>query len=253
MVVALIGALMIGLTMGLLGSGGSILSVPILIYLIGQEEKVAIAGSLIIVALISMVAAIPFALKKQIHWRSVVVFGVPGMLGAFVGAYAARYVEANVQMLVFSVLLLSAAYLMYRPIDLNAAPKHPRAVWKIALDGWVVGAVTGLVGVGGGFLIIPALVLLGGLSMSLAIGTSLVIILLKSAVGFVEYLRVLQELNLSLDWTVIALFSLVGILGGLLGGRLGQKLPQQILRRGFAGFLVLMGSYILYMNLGLLF
>lgn len=252
---AWIGALLIGLTLGLLGSGGSILTVPVLTYVVGQETKVAIAGSLMIVGIISLFAAIPYARQKQVKWRTVVLFGVPGMMGAAAGAWAAHYVSDALQMLVFAALLLSASYLMFRPVKLDDADSEQaeRSMYKIALDGVVVGAITGLVGVGGGFLIIPALVLLGGLSMRLAVGTSLVIIAIKSLAGFVSYLQVLEALDLSLDWAIIGIFSVIGIVGGWLGHKISSKINQEHLKKGFAVFLVLMGIFILYKNLPGLF
>lgn len=255
MIFAWIGALFIGLSLGLLGSGGSILTVPVLVYLVGQDPKVAIAGSLLIVGIISLFSAIPYARQRLIKWRTVVLFGVPGMLGAFLGAWAAHFVSDAVQMLVFSGLMLAASYLMFKPVKLEDAshPTQERALYKIAIDGLVVGAITGLVGVGGGFLIIPALVLLGGLSMRLAVGTSLVIIAIKSFVGFAEYLQVLKALQLSIDWQVIGLFSLIGVVGGWLGHQVSSKIDQILLRKIFAVFLVLMGAFILYKNLPTLF
>lgn len=251
MVLALIGALFIGISLGLLGSGGSILTVPVLVYLVGQDPKVAIAGSLLIVGIISTFSAIPYARQKMVKWRTVVIFGVPGMLGAVIGAWAAHFVSSELQMIVFSVLMLTAAYLMFRPPKLGEADNEhqERAMYKIALDGLIVGAITGLVGVGGGFLIIPALVLLGGLSMRLAVGTSLVIIAIKSYVGFIEYLQVLKAFELSVDWNVVLLFSIVGVVGGWLGHKISHKVNQQLLKRIFAVFLILMGVFILYKNL----
>lgn len=251
MILAWIGALFIGLTLGLLGSGGSILTVPVLVYLVGQDPKVAIAGSLMIVAIISTFSAYSYARQDLIKWRTVIVFGVPGMLGALVGAWGAHFVSNAMQMLVFAALMLTAAYLMYKPVKLKDADKEheERAIYKIATDGFIVGAVTGLVGVGGGFLIIPALVLLGGLSMRLAVGTSLVIIAIKSYVGFVGYLDVLDALKLSVDWNIILIFSAIGVIGGWLGHKISSRVNQQALKKGFALFLVLMGSFILYKNL----
>jgi len=250
MIFAWIGALFIGVTLGLLGSGGSILTVPVLTYLVGQETKVAIAGSLMIVAVISLFAAIPYALQKQVKWRTVVIFGVPGMMGAGVGAWGAHFVSDAMQMLIFTALLLSASYLMFKPMKLDAETEHEeRAIYKIAIDGLMVGAITGLVGVGGGFLIIPALVILGGLSMRLAVGTSLVIIAIKSLAGFVGYLPVLEALQLNVDWQIIWIFSAIGIVGGWLGHKISAKVNQEALKKGFAVFLVLMGLFILYKNL----
>ncbi|AZR83003.1 sulfite exporter TauE/SafE family protein [Thiomicrospira sp. S5] len=250
MILAWIGALLIGVSLGLLGSGGSILTVPVLIYLVGQDPKVAIAGSLMIVGIISVFSALPYARQGLVKWRTVVVFGLPGMLGAYLGAYGAHYVSNAVQMLIFSALLLTAAYLMFRPVKLeDEGPTQERALYKIAIDGLLVGGVTGLVGVGGGFLIIPALVLLGGLSMRLAVGTSLVIIAAKSFVGFYEYLNVLSALQLSIDWHIIGLFSLIGIVGGWLGHKVSSRVDQALLKKIFSVFLVLIGVFILYKNL----
>src|SRR5690625_3857965 len=111
---AWIGALLIGLTLGLLGSGGSILTVPVLVYLVGEPEKLAIAESLGIVTLISLVGAIPFALKRQIDWRSVLYFGVPGMAGAYLGAYLSAFISGSVQLLFFAGVLLLASCTMFR-------------------------------------------------------------------------------------------------------------------------------------------
>jgi uncharacterized membrane protein YfcA len=177
------------------------------------------------------------------------------MLGAVAGAWAAHYVSGSVQMLIFAALLLVASYLMFKPVKLPDLDSEgtERAMSKIALDGFLVGGVTGLVGVGGGFLIIPALVLLGGLSMRLAVGTSLVIIAIKSFAGFVGYLSVLEALNLSVDWEIIGMFSAIGILGGWLGHKLSSRVNQGQLKQVFAVLLVLMGVFILYKNLPNLF
>jgi len=201
MMLAWVGALFIGLTLGLLGSGGSILTVPALTYLVGQETKLAIAGSLVIVGVISLFAAVPYARQNKVRWRTVLVFGLPGMAGASAGAWAAHFVSDGVQMMIFSGLLLVASYLMLKPVKLHDSKekKAERAVIKIAMDGFLVGVITGIVGVGGGFLIIPALVILGGLSIRLAVGTSLVIIALNSFTAFIGYFSVLEALSLEID------------------------------------------------------
>lgn len=244
----MLGALLIGLTLGLLGSGGSILTVPVLVYLLGQPEKVAIAGSLAIVGGIALFAALPYARQRSIDWRSVAWFGIPGMAGTWGGAWLAQFVSGALQLAVFALVMLAAAWSMARSAP--AAPAAaPRAAPLIVADGLAVGALTGFVGVGGGFLIVPALALLGGLPMTLAIGTSLVIIALKSAAGFWKYLDVLAAGGLALDWGVIAAFVAVGAVGSLLGNRLAHRLPQATLKRGFAGFLVVMAAYILWRTL----
>ncbi|MDH5455251.1 MAG: sulfite exporter TauE/SafE family protein [Gammaproteobacteria bacterium] len=242
---ALPGALAIGLSLGLLGSGGSILTVPVLVYLLGQDEKVAIAGSLFIVGSIALAGGLQFLRAGFIHWRSVLVFGLPGMLGTVLGATLAAYVSGAMQLALFALVMLTASWFMLRPVDLAHGAGHERAAWKIAADGLVVGIVTGLVGVGGGFLIVPALVLLGGLSMHRAVATSLVIIALKSFSGFYKYLDVLEQQSLHLDWTTLLVVTALGILGSIAGSRLARRLPQEKLKRWFGYFLIAMGLYIL--------
>ncbi len=255
MILASIGALFIGITLGLLGSGGSILTVPVLTYVVGQETKLAIAGSLMIVGIISAFAAIPYAREKLVKWRTVVVFGLPGILGAAAGAWSAHFVSDALQMLFFATLLLVASYLMFKPVKLQdpGSEGPERAMIKIAIDGFLVGSVTGLVGVGGGFLIIPALVLLGGMSMRLAVGTSLVIIAINSFTGFVGYFSVLEALNLRIDWQIIGLFSVIGVFGSWLGHKLSARVNQDQLKQGFAVFLVFMGGFIFYKTVPNLF
>jgi uncharacterized membrane protein YfcA len=250
MILAWIGAALIGLSLGLLGSGGSILTVPVLVYLVGEPEKLAIAESLAIVGGISLIGAIPYALKRQIAWRSVLWFGIPGVVGTFLGAALSVFLSGVVQLLLFAVVMLLAAVMMFRPS--NPQPEgqsaHTRSPLKIGAEGLGVGVLTGLVGVGGGFLIIPALVLLGGLPMSLAVGTSLLIIAAKSFAGFAKYVNVLAEQNLSMNWTLIAIFTAIGIVGSFLGARVGKNVSNESLKRGFAGFLVVMGLYVLATN-----
>lgn len=248
MLLAWIGAILIGLALGMLGSGGSILTVPILVYLVGEPDKLAIAESLAIVGLIALVGAIPYGLKRQIDWVNVVWFGLPGMVGTYLGAYLSQWVPGAWQLGLFALVMLLAAYLMFRPQQQVAQPQK-RSHLKIILDGLVVGVLTGLVGVGGGFLIVPALVLLGGLTMHLAVGTSLLVVAMKSASGFYKYLHLLPEQGYSVHWDIVLLFAALGIVGSLFGGRIAASIPQLTLRRGFAGFLVVMGIFILWQNL----
>lgn len=240
------GAVAIGVSLGLLGSGGSILTVPVLVYLVGQDEKVAIAGSLFVVGLIALAGGLQYIRQQLIDWQKVFVFGLPGMAGTYLGAVIAAYVPGIVQLALFAVVMLLASVMMLRPIDLAAAAGRPaRAYWKIAVDGLGVGVLTGLVGVGGGFLIVPALVLLGGMGMHRAVATSLIIIALKSFSGFYKYLDVLDAQNLALDWPVLGIVTALGIAGSVVGGKIANRLPQDTLKRWFAIFLILMGLYIL--------
>jgi hypothetical protein len=239
----MLGALAIGLSLGLLGSGGSILTVPVLHYLLGQPEKLAIGGSLLVVGLIAAAASLPYARSHQVDWRNVWWFGVPGMAGAWAGATLAHWVPGPVQLALFACVMLAAAWRMLRGGVVERAGHTPgRAV--VVAGGVGVGALSGLVGVGGGFLIVPALVLLTGVPMASAVGTSLAIIALNSFTGFVKYLDVLRGESLELDWVTLLAIAAVGIVGSYAGNRLGRRLPQATLRRMFGGFLVLMGIFI---------
>lgn len=240
------GAVAIGISLGLLGSGGSILTVPVLVYLIGQDEKVAIAGSLFVVGTIALVGSLQYLRAKVVDWHNVLVFGLPGMVGTYMGAALAAYLSGIMQLTLFAGVMLLASWFMLRPIDLESGGEHgPRATWKIAGDGLGVGVLTGLVGVGGGFLIVPALVLLGGMAMHRAVATSLVIIALKSYSGFYKYTDVLEDQKLDLDWNTLMIVTGLGVAGSLAGGKLANRLPQDTLKKSFGIFLIVMGIYIL--------
>lgn len=251
MIYAIVGALLVGLSLGIYGSGGSILTVPILIYLLHHSDKVAIAESLAIVGGIALISALPYAKQKYVVWRTALIFGVPGMAGTYGGAWIAAFVPGSVQLFVFAGVMLLAALQMWRRASRSAGPgadvpHEPRAVFKIMLDGLGVGVLTGFVGVGGGFLIVPALVILGGLTMRRAVATSLVIIALNSGAGFWKYLSVLDGLEVGVDWGTIGLFVLLGVVGSFAGNALNTKLNQRALQRGFAIFLVVMAGFIVF-------
>jgi len=263
----LVGASLIGLTLGLIGSGGSAITVPVLVYLVGHGGKVSIAESMAIVGIISLVAAVPYGRKHQIDWHSVVYFGVPGMLGTYIGSWLGGLANELVQLMLFGFILLIAAASMLRRTQTvretqseqptfhapsqsteteassSIAESNPTAL--ILLEGMVVGLITGFVGVGGGFLIVPALVILGKLPMRLAIGTSLVIIAAKSAIGFWKYQHDLIQLNLSVDPNTIAIFASIGILGSLVGRLINAQLNQAKLQTLFAIFLIAIGSFVI--------
>ena len=245
---AIIGACAIGLSLGLLGSGGSILTVPVLVYLVDQPERIAIAGSLVIVGSIALLGALPYFKQKLIDWNTVIMFGIPGMAGTYIGAWlATEYLTGIQQLAIFALVMLLASYFMLRPKkDIEAESDHQRHKVKISIDGLIVGIVTGIVGVGGGFLIVPALVLLGGLSMRRAVATSLVIIALKSYTGFAKYWdSIANDPTIQLDWHVIGVMIILGGLGSLLGNKIANKVPQDKLKKIFGIFLIVMGLYIL--------
>jgi len=239
------GAIAIGVSLGLLGSGGSIITVPVLIYLLGQDEKLAIAGSLFVVGNIALAGSLQYIRVGLVDWRNVFVFGVPGMAGTYLGAMIAAFVPGIMQLAFFALVMLLASYMMLRPVSLTNEPHERRESWKIASDGLFVGVITGLVGVGGGFLIVPALVLLGGLAIHTAVATSLVIIALKSYSGFYKYLDVLDQQNLELDWQTLMIVTGLGIVGSFAGARIANRVPQDKLKKGFGFFLIVMGIYIL--------
>ena len=238
-------AILIGIVMGILGSGGSILSVPILIYWVGQDGKVAIGSSLAIVGCIALFGSLAYIKDKLVDWRSVLFFGTPGMIGTYGGATLAGFAPTILQLITFGVVMLLASYLMLKPMTIELEGSSERHPNKIIIDGLFVGLITGFVGVGGGFLIVPALAILGGLPIRVAVGTSMFIIFLKSGAGFIKYVDVLNQLDLNLDYKIILLFSLVGILGSFLGKYVSNKIPQSMLKKGFGGFLIAMGGFIL--------
>lgn len=259
---AVLGALAIGLTLGLLGSGGSILTVPVLVYLVGIPEKAAIAESLAIVCLIAGGGVIPFIFRGLVSWSTVLLFSLPGMVGAYMGALAATRISARVQLILFAVLMLSAAGLMLRRSVAHAdsSPHNPKAgadasdaptkqeFETVIVQGFGIGVLTGLVGVGGGFLIVPALVLLVHLPMHMAVGTSLATITLNSAAGFYKHAQVLPSLHLELDWHIITLFGALGVVGSLTGGAIARYVPHDRLRHMFGVFLVIMAVFLLWKN-----
>src|SRR3989304_1213143 len=244
MTIVVVGALVTGLSVGMLGSGGSILTVPVLTYLLGHEGKVAIAESLAVVGGIALATALPYARAHQVNWRSVLFFGVPGMVGTSVGAWLAKYLSGGLQLTLFACVMLVAAAMMFRRPVPSGASQQPHArhpFWQIAAQGLCVGLMTGLVGVGGGFLVVPALVLLGGLSMRIAVGTSLVVIALNSLSGFVRYVDVRESIHASVDWGTIAGFVAIGVLGSFTGRLVAGRISPLAVRKALAGFLVAMG------------
>ncbi|MCA9003835.1 MAG: sulfite exporter TauE/SafE family protein, partial [Planctomycetaceae bacterium] len=184
-----------------------------------------------------------------IDWRSVLFFGLPGMLGTLVGAWLGGLAAETIQLVVFGGVLLAAALIMLRKPGnteaINDSSSQRSPAWKIGLEGILAGILTGFVGVGGGFLIVPALVILGKLPMRLAIGTSLVIIAFQAAVGFTKYEFYLEANNLSVDWQTILIFAVIGIVGSIIGRQINTRLNQQKLKSIFAGFLLLLGGFVI--------
>ncbi len=249
-ILSLVGALVIGVTLGLMGSGGSILTLPLLVYMLGREGDVAIAESLAIVGGIAAFGVIPHARKGLVEWRTALLFGLPGMGGAYTGAIIGTWMDNTLQLILFACVMLAASVFMLRKSNKSAnseqsiSPARPAPI-LIALQGVVVGNMTGIVGVGGGFLIVPAFVLLGRLPIHRAVATSLVVIAGNSAVAFARYFVGLSSQSVGFDWSIIGMFVGVGAAGTFVGKALGGKISQAALRRAFAVFLVIMGIVII--------
>ncbi|WP_339723520.1 sulfite exporter TauE/SafE family protein [uncultured Paraglaciecola sp.] len=246
MLIVLIGASFIGLSLGILGSGGAILTVPMLIYGLGYSEKVAIASALVIVGTISATTALIGIKRKMVNWTLVIYFGGPSMISAYIGAWGSNFVSGSTQVIVLAMVMLTAAWKIFRTLQVQPTNKLNRLL--TVLQGIGVGLLTGFVGVGGGFLIVPALVLLGGIVMSQAIFTSLLIIAINSGSGFIKYHAILQENNQLLDWPTIILISLIGIAGSVIGQYFAMKLPQQKIKNAFGVFLTIMAIFIFSQN-----
>ncbi|WP_308188688.1 MULTISPECIES: sulfite exporter TauE/SafE family protein [unclassified Streptomyces] len=235
------GSLLIGISLGILGGGGSILTVPILIYLAGMDAKEAIATSLLVVGVTSLAGLVSHARAGRVRWRTGLLFGVAGMTGAYAGGRLAEFIPGTVLLIAFALMMLATAVAMLKGRKKELKSKHEEMpVLHVLVDGVVVGLVTGLVGAGGGFLIVPALALLGGLPMGVAVGTSLLVISMKSFAGLAGYLSSVQ-----IDWGLAGIVTAAAVVGSLVGGRLAGRIPQDTLRKGFGWFVVVMGVFVL--------
>jgi uncharacterized membrane protein YfcA len=253
-----IGAVLMGLSLGLIGGGGSILTVPILVYLFSIDAVLATAYSLFIVGLTSLIGSFSHMRMGNIHWRTAVVFGTPSILAVY--ATRAWLVPAlpdpllNVgstpvskalgMLILFALLMVAAAYSMIRKPKGASEGTEGQVAFNYPLilaEGTVVGMVTGLVGAGGGFLIIPALVLLAKLPMKQAVGTSLIIIAAKSLIGFTGDLKG----NEVIDWNFLLLFSAIAIGGIIAGSLFSKRIPNEKLKPAFGWFVLAMGIYII--------
>ena len=235
-------AVFVGIALGLLGGGGSILTVPLLAYVAGMEAKQAIATSLLVVGVTSAVGAISHARAGRVQWRTGLIFGSAGMVGAYAGGLSARFIPGTVLLIGFAVMMVATAIAMLRgrkDVATSGGTAH-LPVPKIIVEGLVVGLVTGLVGAGGGFLVVPALALLGGLPMPVAVGTSLVVIAMKSFAGLGGYLSSVQ-----IDWTVALAVTGAAVVGALAGARLTAMVNPDSLRKAFGWFVLAMSSVIL--------
>jgi uncharacterized membrane protein YfcA len=236
-------ALFIGLTLGLLGGGGAILTVPVLHYVLGFGFKEAIPMSLVVVGLTSAFGVLHHARAGTVRWRTAFGFGPPAIVGAVLGAELGLRVDTVVQTAVLAGVMLLASVAMFRGsrAGVPETPPPPRH-WTpfITVTGAVVGMLTGFVGVGGGFLYVPALAALAGIPMKEAVGTSLVLIVLSCTAGFARYVG-----GLPIDWRAIAAFTGLAVIGVAAGSRLIPYFSQRALKRAFAVLLLGMGTLLL--------
>jgi uncharacterized membrane protein YfcA len=231
----------VGVALGMLGGGGSILTVPLLVYVAGLDAKEAIATSLFVVGVTSAVGALSHARAGRVRWRTGLLFGAAGMAGAYAGGRVAEYLPGSLLLVAFGLMMLATAVAMLRGRRAPEGTVHTELpLLHAGLHGVVVGVVTGLVGAGGGFLVVPALVLLGGLPMGAAVGTSLVVIAMKSAAGLAGYLHSVQ-----VDWGLALAVTAAAVLGSVLGGRLVGRVDPDVLRRTFGWLVVVMGVFVL--------
>ncbi|RJT76907.1 sulfite exporter TauE/SafE family protein [Arthrobacter cheniae] len=245
LVLTLLFSVLIGLSLGLLGGGGSILTVPILTYIAGFEPKEAIAASLFVVGVTSAFSAISHARNGRVRWRTGLIFGAAGMAGAFGGGLIGGHAPGTLLMIGFALMMVATSLAMIRGRKNVVAVEHGELpTGKVIIEGLVVGLVTGLVGAGGGFLVVPALALLGGLPMPVAVGTSLVVIAMKSFAGLAGYLT-----TVSLNWGVVGAVTVAAILGSVIGARLAGRIPEAALRKGFGIFVLVMGVFVLVQEL----
>jgi uncharacterized membrane protein YfcA len=245
--VAAVLALLVGLTLGVLGGGGSILTVPVITFTLGVDPKLAIVMGLPIVGGAALVGVVQHWRARNINFRVAIPFGLAAMVGAYAGAMVARFLTGEMQFVLLAVVMIAAAISMFR----NAAvpegdPQHPHMALLLAV-GVSAGTLTGLVGVGGGFLLVPALVLLAGVPMRQAVGTSLFVIVLNTIAGYAGYHGVVE-----VPWRTVAYFAALTAAGLAVGTTLVSKVPQATLKRAFAVLLVAVAGYILWQQSGTL-
>lgn len=262
LILGYLGAILIGVVLGLIGGGGSILTLPVLVYLFGIEPVTATAYSLFIVGLAAVAGTLKNMSQKLVDFKTAMIFALPAFIAVYltrrylvpalpdplfnIGAWS---LSKDVGIMVFfAIIMVLASVSMIRDrreeadSNLNTEPQYNYPL--IVLEGFVVGVLTGIVGAGGGFLIIPALVLLAKLPMKKAVATSLLIIAIKSLIGFIGDLQVID-----IDWKFLLVFAVLSVLGIFAGVRLNQIVPGKKLKKGFGWFVLVMGVFIVLREL----
>lgn len=259
-IIVILLAVMIGISLGLIGGGGSILTVPVLVYVAHVSPTLSTAYSLFIVGSTSLVGGFTNMAKKLVHIPTAIIFSIP----SFIAVYSVRkYVIPAIPDTIFYIgdfavtknifiMVFFAAIMLFASVSMirnKEQEEENQDITKIKfnypliiLEGFVVGALTGFVGAGGGFLIIPALVMFAKLPMRLAIGTSLLIIAIKSLIGFTGDV---QNLSNQMDWTLLGVFTIAAIVGIFIGTYLAKFIKAETLKKGFGWFVLVMAIYIL--------
>ncbi|MFM2251063.1 MAG: hypothetical protein RLZZ358_1990 [Bacteroidota bacterium] len=250
-------AVLIGISLGLIGGGGSILTVPVMVYILKIDPVLATAYSLFVVGSTSLVGAGTYMKKGLVDYKTALVFAIPSFIAVFLTrkflvpalpdplfTLGEAIITKNIGIMVFfAVIMLAASYSMItakKCVDCDEDEPVSFNFPLIALEGSVVGVITGIVGAGGGFLIIPALVLLAKLPMKMAVGTSLLIIAAKSLIGFLGDLS-----TQTIDWQLLLIFTGLSIIGIFIGSALSKKINEKVLKTGFGWFVLVMGIYII--------
>lgn len=247
LVLAAVFALAIGLSLGLLGGGGAILTTPILVYVLRIDAKEAIATSLLVVGATSAAGVAAHARAGNVVWRTGLLFGVAGMVGAYGGGNVAGLLRGKTLLVAFAAMMLVTAVAMIRRRRVEEGDGHMHA-WRAVLAGVAVGAAAGLVGAGGGFLVVPALTLFGGVPMRRAIGTSLFVIALQSFAGFAGHAG-----HTHVDLALVLAITTSAVVGSLAGARLAARVSPEALRKAFAWFVLAMGVFVLVRELPLVY
>jgi uncharacterized membrane protein YfcA len=240
-------AIIVGLVLGLLGGGGGVLTVPILVYGLHLPVKAAVPTSLCVVGLVAVIGFLSHLRQGNVAPRVAMVFAPFAVAAAFTGARIARYIPSDLQLGLFAVVGLVASFFMLRGRRVTSAPDtytfdaRPKTIALLGIQAVGVGLLTGVIGIGGGFLIVPALVLVAKLPMRLAIGTSLLVITMNALGGFAGYLG-----HAPIDWRVVGWFTAFAAVGSIIGSVIGKRVPQATLRQVFGVLLIGVSLYVLY-------
>jgi uncharacterized membrane protein YfcA len=235
----------IGLSLGLMGGGGSLLTVPALVYLVGQTPQAAVTTSLAIVGANSLMGASFHRAQGTLNWKVALTFGGAGMLVSYLSAGLSKLMPEALLLIAFAiVMLLVGGLMLIRTSNDSVEMSKLRSLPVVIASGAGVGLMTGILGIGGGFLIVPALVMLVGLPMQMAVGTSLIIIAMNSLAGFLGHAG-----DGSLNMTMTVIFTAAGLVGTFAGARLNKRLPAGKLQKVFAWFVILLAIFLLYDNL----